>query len=62
MNRGHLAVAVALWVMPTSYVVADNNADDNSSSCSGLPQHAQLRSALTYARKQANGGFNVTVR
>ena len=59
MNRGHLAVAVALWVMPTSYVVADNNADDNSSSCSGLPQHAQLRSALTHARKQANGGFNV---
>jgi len=59
MNRGHLAVAVALWAMPTSYVVADNNADDNSSSCSGLPQHAQLRSALTYARKQANGGFNL---
>lgn len=59
MNRGHLAIAVALWAMPTGYVVADNNADDNSSSCSGLPQHAQLRSALTYARKQANGGFNL---
>ena len=59
MNRGHLAVAAALCTMPTSYVVADNNADDNSSSCSGLPQHAQLRSALTYARKQANGGFNL---
>jgi len=59
MNRGHLAVAAALWAMPTSYAVADNNADDNSSSCSGLPQHAQLRSALTYARKQANGGFNL---
>src|SRR4051812_34966788 len=59
MNRGHLAVAAALWAMPTSYVVADNNADDNSSSCSGLPQHAQLRSALTHARKQANGGFNL---
>src|SRR3954454_19538295 len=59
MNRGHLAVAAALCAMPTSYVVADNNADDNSSSCSGLPQHAQLRSALTHARKQANGGFNL---
>jgi len=59
MNRGHLAVAAALWAMPTSYAVADYDADDNSSSCSGLPQHAQLRSALTYARKQANGGFNL---
>ena len=59
MNRCHLAIAVALWAMPTGYVVADNNPVDNSSSCSGLPQHAQLRSALTYARKQANGGFNL---
>src|SRR6478735_8433088 len=59
MNRSHLAVAAALWAMPMSYAVADNNTDDNSSSCSGLPQHAHLRWALTHARKQANGGFNL---
>jgi uncharacterized protein GlcG (DUF336 family) len=59
MERVNVAVALALCAIPVSYVFADNNADDNSSSCNGLPQHAQLRSALSYARKQANGGFNL---
>jgi uncharacterized protein GlcG (DUF336 family) len=31
----------------------------NASACSGLPNHGQLEAALTAARAQANGGFNL---
>ena len=30
-----------------------------ASACAGLPSHAQLKAALTNARGQANGGFNL---
>jgi len=30
-----------------------------ASQCAGLPNHAQLKSALTNARNRANGGFNL---
>ena len=31
----------------------------DSAACSGLPTHSQLKSALTAARTQSNGGFNL---
>jgi uncharacterized protein GlcG (DUF336 family) len=36
-------------------------ADDTptATACQGLPTQAQLKDALTFARKQANGGFNL---
>ncbi len=38
---------------------ADATASASSASCSGLPDHDQLESALVAARAQANGGFNL---
>ena len=32
---------------------------DGPAACSGLPTHSQLKSALTAARMQSNGGFNL---
>lgn len=32
---------------------------DGTAACSGLPGHAALKSALTAARQQMNGGFNL---
>jgi len=32
---------------------------DTTVACAGLPTHSQLQSALTYARNQSNGGFNL---
>src|SRR5215472_3609618 len=31
----------------------------NQDACKGLPSHGQLQAALTAARNQANGGFNL---
>src|SRR5690242_4103552 len=50
---------IGLCAMRASAVLADDDRDDNSSQCSGLPQHAVLKSALTHARRQPNGGFNL---
>jgi uncharacterized protein GlcG (DUF336 family) len=33
--------------------------DGQSARCAALPTHAQLKTALTAARQQANGGFNL---
>jgi hypothetical protein len=40
----------------------DESSEDGASlakSCAGLPSHGALKSALTAARQQANGGFNL---
>jgi uncharacterized protein GlcG (DUF336 family) len=37
----------------------NSNGDSLTSACTGLPGHDQLRSALTAARNQPNGGFNL---
>jgi uncharacterized protein GlcG (DUF336 family) len=44
--------------MVSTSVVADDR-DGSSSDCSGLPQHAVLKSALKQARDEANGGFKL---
>jgi uncharacterized protein GlcG (DUF336 family) len=52
------AVAVGLSAITSITALADFG-DDNSSNCSGLPQQATLKSALTQARNEANGGFGL---
>src|SRR4030095_2327602 len=54
-----VVAAAGLCAMTSTAVLADDDSDDNSSSCHGLPQHAVLKSALKNARNQANGGFNL---
>jgi uncharacterized protein GlcG (DUF336 family) len=43
----------------TGSMVAQQNNNNNGGSCSDLPSHAQLASALKAARAQPNGGFNL---
>jgi uncharacterized protein GlcG (DUF336 family) len=38
---------------------ADFGGNSSSPACAGLPTHGQLEAALTGARAQANGGFNL---
>jgi uncharacterized protein GlcG (DUF336 family) len=37
----------------------ESQGDEAAAGCAGLPSHAQLRAALTAARDQTNGGFNL---
>jgi uncharacterized protein GlcG (DUF336 family) len=53
LHRTGIGVALTLFA---SLAVAD---DDHRSSCAALPSQAQLKAALTMARSQANGGFNL---
>jgi uncharacterized protein GlcG (DUF336 family) len=53
-----LVAAVGLSTITSITALADVG-DDNTSDCSGLPQQATLKSALTKARNEANGGFNL---
>jgi uncharacterized protein GlcG (DUF336 family) len=52
----------ATWVIPA---MADDNDDSNadgmplSKECAGLPSQSALKSALTSARHDSNGGFNL---
>jgi uncharacterized protein GlcG (DUF336 family) len=38
---------------------AQESQSDETAACTGLPTHAQLRTALMAARDQSNGGFNL---
>ncbi len=53
-----LAGGVALSLM-ANVAYADNKGKGHSAACRGLPTHAALKAALTAARSQANGGFNL---
>src|SRR5580704_10618024 len=37
----------------------ESQGDEAAAGCAGLPSHAQLHAALTAARAQSNGGFNL---
>src|SRR6202789_1463410 len=37
----------------------ESQGDEAAAGCAGLPSHAQLHAALTAARDQTNGGFNL---
>jgi uncharacterized protein GlcG (DUF336 family) len=59
--RTFVGIVVTASVMSLS-VANGTNAESSSvpsSVCSGLPGHVALESALTAARAQANGGFNL---
>lgn len=55
-----LAASVCLLATGTRTAVAQGSSDDASeTSCSGLPSWSELKAALTYARNQTNGGFDL---
>ncbi len=61
-----IAVAAAILVAASSLIgftapraAADPADVDGVAACAGLPSHAALKSALTAARQQLNGGFNL---
>ena len=55
---GALAIAAASLITTTTYAAGDEAAAPPA-QCKGLPTHAELQAALTTARNQANGGFNL---
>lgn len=62
IHRTSAAIAAALMFATAVPAVADEDeASDGSaaSRCAGFPTHAVLKSALTAARDQASGGFNL---
>jgi len=58
-----VSAAAAAWI--ASAATADETSTTSqdpgsiASQCAGLPSHSALRNALTFARHQANGGFNL---
>lgn len=60
MKVRYLAVlaAAGLCAIVSPSMVADDQ-DDHASACRGLPGHGALQSALTQARNEMNGGFNL---
>jgi uncharacterized protein GlcG (DUF336 family) len=54
-----LAVAGVLSGLSVGVVRADDEQNGNRNACKDLPSHSALRAALTAARGQSNGGFNL---
>jgi uncharacterized protein GlcG (DUF336 family) len=56
-----VGAVAATWVGSAARADENNNSDPGSlsSQCAGLPSHSALRNALTFARHQANGGFDL---
>ena len=52
-----LFVVPVLCALVPALAPAENS--DVASACRDLPTHAQLKAALTHARNQTNGGFNL---
>src|SRR5690349_24945699 len=60
LRRFALAVTIASSAaIGNASAANDEGREGNSSECRGLPSHSQLREALTSARLQSNGGFNL---
>jgi uncharacterized protein GlcG (DUF336 family) len=56
------AIATSILTAVPSIAAADDESGSDgplASRCAGLPSHAALKSALTTARNQSNGGFNL---
>src|SRR5215510_386444 len=61
-NLRRLAVAVTIvspLAIGSSFAADEASRDSNSNECRRLPSHSQLKEALTAARLQPNGGFNL---
>jgi uncharacterized protein GlcG (DUF336 family) len=56
-----LVASFSLFAVNARTASADEGSTDESlaSRCAGLPSWSDLKSALTYARSQMNGGFNL---
>lgn len=58
-----LQTLAAISAIASPFVIATASAQNNDNGsqrdCGSLPNHSQLRQALTSARNQANGGFNL---
>ena len=54
---GAVAIAVAGLINTTTFAAPDDG--PGPGACKDLPSHAELKTALTAARNQANGGFNL---
>jgi uncharacterized protein GlcG (DUF336 family) len=59
LRRSWCLVALAVSVTTTADAQNGDAQNGNSSRCGALPTYAQLKSALTAARQQDNGGFNL---
>ena len=61
MNKSRflLSVLVPALTLPALAQAPFSSNVDAAAACSQLPNHAQLQSALAYARVQMNGGFNL---
>jgi uncharacterized protein GlcG (DUF336 family) len=59
MNTNLRASCAAILSVVAVTAVANDAPSGTSSRCGALPTHAQLKAALTAARQQANGGFNL---
>jgi len=54
-----LIFALVLSVCLPAFAQTPENSVDVAAACSQLPTHSQLLAALSYARAQTNGGFNL---
>jgi uncharacterized protein GlcG (DUF336 family) len=61
MNKSRflLVVLALVLTLPALAQAPFNSNVDVAAACSQLPSHAQLQAALSYARAQTNGGFNL---
>jgi uncharacterized protein GlcG (DUF336 family) len=53
--------ASSLIAFTAPRAIADTAATDGTVACAGLPSHSALKSALTAARAQLNGGFGLNM-
>jgi uncharacterized protein GlcG (DUF336 family) len=53
------AIAISTVSLLNTTTFADDDERGGASACRGLPSHAELQTALSAARAQANGGFNL---
>jgi uncharacterized protein GlcG (DUF336 family) len=61
LRRSLWLIGFAAPLAVTSVPAADNTdtGKEHSGPCAKLPNHAQLKAALSFARAEANGGFNL---
>lgn len=61
LRRSWCAAALAIVSITAAAGDTENGASQNGGDgkCAALPSYSQLKSALTAARQQANGGFNL---
>lgn len=60
MRRQWVFLAAIMCIIVLTISTPRANAVDNAkSSCKGLPAHEGLKAALTAARNESNGGFNL---